>query len=632
MRRTIYAALSVVVIAGLVLAALPWLVSSEHVRQQILSRVVEITGREMTFSDVPRVTFRPFLGIEISDVVFKDPNAGTDDPPLLHMERMQAQLGILPALVGRAEISNFRFVRPRFNLRVYEDGSINWSFPQGSVWNVLEEARRIREATPGTQSADLSSVSAVSLGWFQIIDGTLDYENRRTGRRETLTGINGEMSWPDTRSAWSIRGNCIWRSEAFDFSASSPSPLLVLSGGTAPVVASLKSGAFDFSFEGDGNLIADLHLTGNGKLATPSLRRFAGLFGSAMPPGSALAEFSVSGTLDTTPMKFAFTEADVMLDGNSGRGALQLSLDKSNRAKLTGTISAGAIDLSRYVGDLAGDPAQPAEGAAPVLPMIDMEMDLRLSAASASVGALSLGDVAATVSIHNGEGVIDAGNATLFGGTLSGEVAIRREGSDYLVEATAMGNDMDAGAAFTQAGTGPFSLTGTADADIKVRSRGATLARLRENLSGEGSLQAQNGVLRGADFADLLRRAQAPAEPGELLKLDGETAFRTLSAKIGIERNMADVRNLSITNSKVTAQIGGRADLSQGGLALRMLVTPTDPPPAGSTLAPEARLFVGGSFQNPLLTRSRSYGGSIEPGDDIELPKADPVSLKPSGN
>jgi AsmA protein len=600
------------------------------VQQQILSRVVDITGREMTFRDVPRVTFSPFLGIEISDVVFKDPNAEAADPPLLHMERMQAQLGILSALLGRAEISNFRFVRPHFNLRVYEDGSTSWAFPQGNVWDVLTQARKIREASPGAQTADLSGILPVTLGRFTIIDGTLAYENRLTGRSETLTNINGQMSWPDTRSPWSISGDCIWRSEAFTFSASSPTPLLVLSGGTAPVVVSLKSGAFDFSFEGEGNLIADLHLTGNGKLATPSVRRFAGLFGSALPAGSIPAEFSVSGTLDTTPVKFAFTEADVMLDGNAGRGALQLTLDKANRTKLTGTISAGAIDLSRYVNGIADGAAEPAV-ATSVLPMIDMELDLRLSAASAKLGALSLGDIAATVSIHNGEGIIDAGNATLFDGTLSGEVAIRRQGGEYLVEATAMGNDMDAGAAFLQAGTGPFGLTGTADADLKVRSRGATLTKLRENLWGEGSLQAQNGVLRGADFADLLRRAQAPAAAGDL-KLTGETAFRTLSAKIAVDRNIADIRSLSITNSKVTAQIGGRADLAQGGLALRMLVTPTEAQPANAAPAPEARLFVGGSFQNPLLTRSRSYGGALEPGNEMELPEADPASLKTTVN
>jgi hypothetical protein len=139
-------------------------------------------------------------------------------------------------------------------------------------------------------------------------------------------------------------------------------------------------------------------------------------------------------------------------------------------------------------------------------------------------------------------------------------------------------------------------------------------------------------VLRGADFADLLRRAQAPAEPGELLKFAGETAFRTLSAKATLDRHMADIREMSIANSKITAQIGGRADLAQGGLALRMLVTPTEPAPANITPLPEARLFVGGSLRNPLLTRSRSYGGAIEPGSEPELPKADPVSLTPSAN
>ncbi|HSO46857.1 MAG TPA: AsmA family protein, partial [Rhizobiaceae bacterium] len=200
MRRIVYAALTVLVVAVAALSALPLFVSSEGVRQQILDSAVSITGREMSFRGTPQITFNPFLGFELNDVVFDDPDAAATDAPFLRMERLQGRLDILPALTGRAEMSNYRFVRPQFNLRVYGDGTASWAFPQGRVWNVLNAARAAREATPAGQKPDLSGIANLQLGTVEIVDGTFNYDDRKTGRQETFTNFNGQLSWPGTSS------------------------------------------------------------------------------------------------------------------------------------------------------------------------------------------------------------------------------------------------------------------------------------------------------------------------------------------------------------------------------------------------------------------------------------------------
>nr|MCU0790091.1 AsmA family protein [Nitratireductor sp.] len=351
MKRIAYVLVAAVIIAAGALAALPLMVSGEFVRQQIVENVASLTGREITFRDAPRITFNPFLGVELDDVVLADAGAASGKP-LVRMERLQGQLRILPAISGRAEIASYRFVRPQFSVEVSGDGKVNWASPKGRIRAVLDEARAKRETTPAGQKPDLSSVAAVSLGRVEIVDGTVEYVDNRSGHKETFTNVNGQFSWPGTLSTWSMSGKGIWRNEAFEFAAGSSQPLMLLSGGTAPATIRLSSSALEFSFDGEANLIADLHLAGAGKLSTPSLRRFAGLFGAALPPGSTLSAFSVSGTLDATPGKLAFKDADIQLDGNSGRGALQLSLAKAMRPKLSGTIAAGQVDLSPYLAEI----------------------------------------------------------------------------------------------------------------------------------------------------------------------------------------------------------------------------------------------------------------------------------------
>ncbi len=622
MRRIVYSALTVLVVAVAALSALPLFVSGEGVRQQILDSVLSITGREMTFRDTPRITFNPFLGFELNDVVFNDANAAAADAPFLRMERLQGRLKILPALAGRAEMSNYRFVRPQFNLRVHGDGTTNWVFPQGRIWNVLNAARAAREATPAGQKPELSGIATLQLGTVEIVDGTFNYDDRRNGRHETFTNFNGHLSWPGTSSNWSMDGNFIWRNEAFKFGAGSSQPLLLLSGGTAPFTAELSSGALDFSFEGEANLIADLHLAGNAKLATPSLRRLAGLHAATLPPGSTLSAFSVSGTLDATPGRLSFTGADVQLDGNSGSGALQLSFDKQV-PKLAGTIAAGQIDLTPYLADLAakGGEASPVQDG---LPMLAMDIDLRLSAATAKAARLSLSDVAATVSLQKGEAAFELGNASAFGGVLTAKFKLRRQEGLYKAELNATASAFDAAAAIRMAGAEKSPLSGTASFETRLAASSADMAEIHKAVTGQVTGKIENGVLAGVDFAELMRQSQT--ENADISKLAGETAFRTVDANLTLNRSHAEINRIAISNSRVLAQIAGRADLMQGGLALRMLLTPSQPAPDGAP-APEARLVVGGSIANPVLTRARAPGGMETPGGSDYTPQADPVSL-----
>ena len=92
-RFVISAAILIASLAGLI-GALPFFVSSDAVREQILKQAVQVTGREMSFREAPRVLFNPFLGIEINSVIFEDPFAGPDDPPLLQMDRLRGQLDL----------------------------------------------------------------------------------------------------------------------------------------------------------------------------------------------------------------------------------------------------------------------------------------------------------------------------------------------------------------------------------------------------------------------------------------------------------------------------------------------------------------------------------------------------------
>ncbi len=603
MKRTVLAAFVVVLGLAALALSLPYLVSADRIKQQIEARVLSVTGKTIGFSGSPRITFNPFLGMEVTNVVLRDPQSIATDPPMLQMEKLRGRILFFPALLGRIEIGDYQFVRPRFNLRNTPTSGQNWISPSGDLTLIIETAKTRRETNVLPGSPGLPSLPALQLGKFEIVDGTVYYENRATSRRETFTNINGMFAWPDSNSAFNFQGDCIWRDEAFEFRLSSGDPLLLLSGGTTALDARIVSDAFIFEFSGNGNLISNLHLTGEGRMEAASLIRFARLFGAPLSPVSAFADFSISGKLETTPQKLVFSDATVEMDGNTGRGNLQLSFGKTSLPQIDGTISAIQLVLTRYA-EAFTIADQPALTATPApVSLLDINLDLRLSAQSVQMGNTKVKDVAATLSTRNSEALLEVGNSTLAGGVLTGKMSLGKKELAWVLGMDARLDGFDLAEASSRYASGGFHFSGQGNATLRGQSTGDDISSAFGNMEGEFAATAQNGTLSGIDFQQLLMLAQDPGGTGLQSSLAGETAFRELKANVLLNRDFATVGSMQIANSKVLADIHGRANFGDGGIALQIQLAPGPSVLPGPSAPLPVRLFAGGSYAAPLLTR-----------------------------
>lgn len=606
----------VLAVLALVVAVLPLLVSSETVRARILTEAEAITGREISFRDAPRITFSPFLGIEIGGVIFEDPNAGPSDPPLLQMDRLRGQLKILPALFGQARITRYQFVRPHFNFRVYENGKVSWAFPQGQMWSVLEQAREIRQASATDAKPDFSAIPAVPVGDFEIVDGTVVYENRNTGSRETITNLSARFIWETSRSSSTLAANGIWRGEAFKVSARSKQPLMLISGANTPVEIDVDSNALKFGFRGDANFLADLHLRGATRIEAPSVRRVLGLFGNEVAQGSTLSGFSVAGQMDASPNQLNFTDADVTLDGNRGKGALQISYRGREMPKVNGTLACDSLDLTPYFAAFRQEAGIGRSSLGGLRLSDSLEFDLRISAARAIVPGVTAHDLAAALSIKPQESLIDIGNAGVFGGVLAGSISTRFKQAEATIEAKGMLSGFDAAQASELFSGSPLKYSGKGDAQIAFKSHGALPEEVLANMRGSAKVKLKDGMLSGIDLAAMRAVSLSKDETGDL-KLGGLTAFKQLNASFDLFRSSVLVRNFRLSSAKVIADVSGKAELRSRGIAMRIGLGPepqsSEP---GAPYSMDALVFVGGSIDAPLFTRNPSYPGD----DDYDWP------------
>lgn len=605
-RFVISAAILIASLAGLI-AALPFFVSSDAVREQILKQAVQVTGREMSFREAPRVLFNPFLGIEINSVIFEDPFAGPDDPPLLQMDRLRGQLDLFSAIFGRADIKLFQFIRPKFNFRIYENGSVGWHFPEGKVWDVLEMARSQSPVQEGEQVTQTSELPVVKLGEFEIVDGIIEFEDRSTQSRETITNINARIIWPDTASPLRISGASIWRDEAFEYSLASQEALMLFSGGGTALEFTAKSGAFTTSFAGIANTLSDLHLSGDIHFAAPSLRRILNFMGETVLPGSTLAEFEAVGKMTGTLRQVQLNDATISLDGNQGSGVLQIAKRKPGKVLVNGTLAFDAIDFTPYLSALRQDIAI-GKNTIPASDLLQLaDMDLRLSAIHATVDKVSLTNFAASLSVQDNRSVFNIGNANLYGGTLVGEIGLAENGAVSDFQANAIYTGFDVALVNEALGKSQLHLSGLGKAQIKTESTGSAAIDLARNLKGQVQFEIADGVLSGIDMGTL-RSAILSAQSGsDTLEPGGQTAFELLEGNIAFNRSSSWIRSMHLFASDVSTQIAGRSALDLSAIALRLRIGPPveiaeRPKLTEKGFNNDTLVLVGGSVDTPLVT------------------------------
>jgi AsmA protein len=610
MKRIFYTIAAVLALTVTAFGALPLLVSSEAVRIRILEQARLLTGREMSFRDEPKVLFSPFLGIEVNSVIFEDPAARDDVPPLLQMEKLRGKLDLLPALLGRVSVGSYQLVRPRFHFR-RANGVGNWNFPGGRIHEAVAALVRSRSTGTGPGGAQTADGERFSLGEFEIVDGTVEYIGGGEEGRETLTNINTRLVWTNSAAPLFATGRSIWRNEAFSFSARIDNPLMLMAGGSAQSEFELKSGAFNTRFSGLANTIADLHLSGSVAFDSPSIRRLAKFFGHDMQPGSMLSGFIAQGMLNGTLRQLQLSEATFALDGNRGRGVLQLARPRGRKTTINGTLAADTLDFSPYLAAYRQDIAI-GKKSLPALELLNLlDMDLRISAGAANLDGVTLSDFAASISISSAAAVLNVGNAGLFGGVLVGKLELARGKTAPEMKLEGSLANFDARALTERLPGRRFGLSGTGNGEVTLHSHGTSGRELIENLTGTSRFSVANGALSGADLALLWKAAAAGESGSREFELAGLTPFVSLGGKVGFDRRHAWIKEATLEGPTVSAQAAGRTGIGLAAVALRLHL---DRPGAGGDevagmhLSGDGeQLFVGGTIGAPLVTRMPNY-------------------------
>ncbi|HEY5082129.1 MAG TPA: AsmA family protein [Bauldia sp.] len=586
MKRVAIIATVLLAMVAIVVIAVPLVVSSEFLKQRIIHRIAAITGRDVTIAGEATLALYPHFAVSVEGLAIANPPAMGSDP-FVAAEGLRTRFRLLPLLLGQAEFDGFELVKPTIHFVRDAQGRPNWLMRDVAaiVPSAGAAARAAAAAPPAAEDRDVGEIS--------VSDGTVLYDDMVSDKREAMTAVNLDVTWPDAAAPVSGHGVLQWRGEPVEFTGSAAEPMALLAGGESTVHFGIGSTPFRIAFNGKASTVAAPRLSGDATVSTPSLRRAIEWLGTPMGTGSILGAASIEGAMTLAAAGIRFDKAKVELDGNSAEGTLGLDL-AGRKPAVTGTLAFATLDLSAYIeavhADLTTDAAwlfAPAR-----LPFAEaINADMRLSANQVVVGATRVSAVAATVIVDNGQVNVGLGEARFRGGAITGHLDIGQDGPMLAAAMQARLTDMPANAMTLLAGAS--ALAGTADVSMDVISRGRSWAEFARGVSGGGRVVVADGSLAGFDLAKVV---DALADPlaAPLAAGDDATTFAKLDATVAVAGGDVHTDDLTMDGK------GFRLSLSGGGSVLSGSVNASGRLAAAGDDIPIA---VSGTWRAPVVER-----------------------------
>ncbi|YBV95349.1 AsmA family protein [Phyllobacteriaceae bacterium JZ32] len=619
--RLLRPVLAIIVLAAAavaaVIAALPFIVSTDAIRIRLAQEISAWTGYSVELRQPPRLTVFPVFQASLSDVTLSKLGEGGQQP-VMSADRIDVQLSPLDALMGHISFSETRIVHPRFRLnepiidlpQLFTAAANS----QGRLGMVIRTAKKLVADNPENPKVD--QLASQPFGRIVIENGSLAYRRFGSPLEEQVSDINGTLDWPQTSSPASFRGRANWRGEAAEINFTANQALVLLANGMSAITASVTSKPLTFTFEGNANISQNMFFEGALTANSPSLgetMRWAGR--SSYGSSSMIGAVELAANVTLTPKRAKLNDVTLTTDKQSAKGVIEIGLEQPVPA-VTGTLAFETLDLRSLISAFIPLPRDGTNDEIDTQFINQLDLDLRLSAQNATVGPVGLANLAAAVQVKGGRAIFDIGDAKAFNGSVQANVQIARNASDASGELRFNGTDLDSAAFASALGVKQPFLNGKGTVSLLMKSPLTKWFSLPDSASGNISLDLGQGQMRGFDFNDFINKARTDRFFALERKQDASLAFNRLTMKATIAEGIATLDNAQVETGNGVLTLAGIVPFLDRSLALSGEIAfpaaqnqaqnqNAQPPQAPQPI----NFFVGGSWDRPFISpMSRGIG------------------------
>lgn len=575
-------------------------------RPALVAELRAATGREVVIDGPVGLSLWPRPRFFASEVAVANAPWGTRNA-LMRLDRVEADLAILPLLQGDWRLSKVRLIRPDLWFETDAVGKINWILAgDGTPVHALGNGRAQERGGDAEAGKILASLD---IGRVELEGGRITYRD----------GATGDITVLSVRDA-SIEGDGYTRPLAFVFSGSWDAIPVVMRGVVGPfdAVASdagtassvnlrFESGSAKASIDGT---VGDPFNGPGAELRVTAVADDLDLLGRRLGLALPLAsQASFDATVRYRKARMEVTDATLKIGARDLTGTLSVDLSKS-RPSFDGALQMAEIDaralahsmLVSSSGD-AGIGVIEALAGSGAFAAADGSVSLR--AEKMHLADLSFSDLDATVVVKHGRVTVDPIRMRSIAGVLNGGIAIDSGVVPTKISAHFKAPAFSPGPLLQRTGTikafgGVASVAAALTADLG--SPEAMLASLDGDVllaMGEGRLTLEPveapfvenvrglGVLAGLTMAETRQ----------------DVAIDCVAGRLTIEGVSARSDGFVLKSADARVKGDGHVDLETGEIAFRFMPEPRD-----AVLRVGRPVLVGGTLSAPVARLEEGAG------------------------
>ena len=534
MKKLLIGILVILVLLVAALFVLPPMLGDSMIKPRIVAEIEKATGRKASIGSLD-LALLPSVELQINDLVL-DNAPGMSQPEMVKLSRLDLALQTLPLISKAVKLDRFVISDLAVALEKNAEGQANWVMAGEGAGSQAADSG-------GTASGGGLPISDLSLGDVRIEGLQLSFTDQTTG--QVVEARDGEItaSLPALASSLGIDGKVNVNEKPVTLAATIDTPDALLKGDPAKVVAALTSEMValqtDLSLAQQPQPAAD----GSASVDIGSVGALLAWLGQPLPAEQAdPGPVNFSAVFATEGSKVTLQEAT--LSGKAldlkATGSLEAAGDKT---KIQLAVESGLLDIDSYLPPASAEPAPKAakrDGKArrghPLEAIPDepidlsalrqLEADITVAMGGIKASGYEIGPIDFATTVKDGTLNADLKRLALYGGQVTGQVALDASGQDLGLTTDMALDQVDLGALSSVGSEGPAPIAGTASGSLKAEASGASPRALVQAMKAAirfklGQLDVQNaetGALTGLDLAvDLPGLSQAPSVKGEVV-------------------------------------------------------------------------------------------------------------------
>ncbi len=575
MKKLLAGILVIVVLLVAAVVALPFLIPVETFRDQAVAAVKKSTGRDLVIGGKMSLSLFPSIALAADDVRLSNA-PGAEAADMASIRKIRLELQLLPLLGGTVRLDRLVLIEPVINLEVLPDGTANWQMSKSAT---TEEEKETGDS--GKSGAEAEELPEINLGDVRLVDGSLSYNDRRSGQKVTLAAINVDISLPDLDSPFALNGAIDYKGKTITLNLASPSLRPLFEGGRSAFRVSKKSDLFSVDFEGGISRKGGMSVDGTVDMKIASVRKLAAWLGQDLQIGDkdALGAFALSGKVAATPGRMRFSDARISIDRIKGKGGL--SADLSGRVPaVSGRLDIETLDIRPYQGgqNPAGEKAASAQNAGTSADWSDEPIDLSgmktanadftVTAGAVITNTVRIGRTELTLRLKDGVMKLDLPKMALYEGQGKGAVTVDGRKIPAVQASLDIQGVKLAGLLKDAAGFG--RLEGTGRIVAAVTAKGGTERQLVKNLNGKGRFAFTDGAILGFNLASMVRNVTDAFSGGG--SKTAKTDFSELTGTFTITNGV--LNNPDLIMKSPLLRVSGKGDVNLPARRIKYRVEP----------------------------------------------------------